>query len=437
MMGRRLHLRVNVHDLARQLEKICQEIPLETTRILYHSIARRVTACIQARGSIAATQLSILQYCLLPKLLDFSADFNFGVIFREMENCKKKRSSGQRPKKKRSQGNKFLKKTISGESKRKKTNFLRKSPNDSAFYRKLPSEKYLLDSCEADISQHFKGYWLIDISLFLGQLEKYVCCLECHGKIKINEKSSVGLSSSFLLMCSSCKMQKKKSNPCELIGTKKTIPEICRRSVLAMRCIGQGLSALSTFCTIMSLPKPVSLKVYDSINIKIADVCETLANATMSDAALEEKVLDGTRNCIAVSGDSTCKTRGHTSLVGICTFIGAECGKVSISRLCHPSVRNIFYEYAILSPTINFVVLIAVLYNLLWFINVNEQNIKKWASVISVLKEDETDQAIEEPDEIMHINRDSESKYDKSDRHETFELNCNFQMLPKELYQEN
>ncbi|GFX20177.1 hypothetical protein TNCV_1437371 [Trichonephila clavipes] len=50
--------------------------------------------------------------------------------------------------------------------------------------------------------------------------------------------------------------------------------------------------------------------------------------------------------------------------------------------------------------------------------------------------EDETDQAIEEPDEIMHINRDSESKYDKSDRHETFELNCNFQMLPKELYQE-
>ncbi|GFT51828.1 hypothetical protein TNCV_4441121 [Trichonephila clavipes] len=39
------------------------------------------------------------------------------------------------------------------------------------------------------------------------------------------------------------------------------------------------------------------------------------------------------------------------------------------------------------------------------------------------LAEDETDQAIEEPDEIMHINRDSESKYEKSDRHETFELN--------------
>ncbi|GFT95076.1 transposable element Tc1 transposase [Trichonephila clavipes] len=50
MMGRRLHLTGNFDDLARQLEKICQEITRETTRVLYHSIARRVTACIQARG---------------------------------------------------------------------------------------------------------------------------------------------------------------------------------------------------------------------------------------------------------------------------------------------------------------------------------------------------------------------------------------------------
>ncbi|GFU83772.1 uncharacterized protein TNCV_2266931 [Trichonephila clavipes] len=78
-------------------------------------------------------------------------------------------------------------------------------------------------------------------------------------------------------------------------------------------------------------------------------------------------------------------------------------------------VRNIFYEYAILSLRLTLWFLIAVLYNLLWFINVNEQNIKKWASVI-LLKEDETVQAIEEPDELMHINRDSESKCDKSDR---------------------
>ncbi|GFV90372.1 hypothetical protein TNCV_4380871 [Trichonephila clavipes] len=51
MMGMRLHLTGNVHDLARQLEKICQEIPQKTTRVLYDSIAWRMTACIQARGT--------------------------------------------------------------------------------------------------------------------------------------------------------------------------------------------------------------------------------------------------------------------------------------------------------------------------------------------------------------------------------------------------
>ncbi|GFX46772.1 uncharacterized protein TNCV_4039201 [Trichonephila clavipes] len=49
------------------------------------------------------------------------------------------------------------------------------------------------------------------------------------------------------------------------------------------------------------------------------------------------------------------------------------------------------------------------------------------------MKEVQTDQAIKEPAEIMHINQDSENKYEKSDRHEISEFN----MLPKELYEEN
>ncbi|GFV21518.1 transposable element Tc1 transposase [Trichonephila clavipes] len=50
MMRRRLHLPGNVDDLARQLEKIWQEIPQETIRVLYYSMSCRVAACIQARG---------------------------------------------------------------------------------------------------------------------------------------------------------------------------------------------------------------------------------------------------------------------------------------------------------------------------------------------------------------------------------------------------
>ncbi|GFW51754.1 hypothetical protein TNCV_1186861 [Trichonephila clavipes] len=47
MMGKRLHLPRNVDDLARQLEQIQQEIPQDTIRVLYHSMPRRVAACIQ------------------------------------------------------------------------------------------------------------------------------------------------------------------------------------------------------------------------------------------------------------------------------------------------------------------------------------------------------------------------------------------------------
>ncbi|GFY32892.1 uncharacterized protein TNCV_4025161 [Trichonephila clavipes] len=95
-----------------------------------------------------------------------------------------------------------------------------------------------------------------------------------------------------------------------------------------MRYIGQGLSSLETFCSLMCLPNPVSQKAYDRINAKIADISEALANASMKKAAAEERIIDGTVNSVVVSGDGTWKTRGHTSLIGVCALIGADCGKV-------------------------------------------------------------------------------------------------------------
>ncbi|GFU91402.1 uncharacterized protein TNCV_2541701 [Trichonephila clavipes] len=95
-----------------------------------------------------------------------------------------------------------------------------------------------------------------------------------------------------------------------------------------MRYIDQGLSSLETFCSLMCLPNPVSQKTYDRINAKIADVREALANASMKKALAEEKIIDGTVNSVAFSGDGTWKTRGHTSFIAECTFIGADCGKV-------------------------------------------------------------------------------------------------------------
>ncbi|GFW60000.1 uncharacterized protein TNCV_4864551 [Trichonephila clavipes] len=48
----------------------------------------------------------------------------------------------------------------------------------------------------------------------------------------------------------------------------------------------------------------------------------------MKKAAAEEKNIDGTVNSVVVNGDGTWKTHGHTSLIGVCALIGADCGKV-------------------------------------------------------------------------------------------------------------
>ncbi|GFW50761.1 uncharacterized protein TNCV_3590431 [Trichonephila clavipes] len=99
--------------------------------------------------------------------------------------------------------------------------------------------------------------------------------------------------------------------------------KINRRSMLAMRCIGQGLESLKTFCAVMSLPNPVEQKSYDVINNKLSRVMKEVAEESMEMAAVEENS-SSPDNFLTVSGDGTWKTRGHSSLIGVCTVIGAE-----------------------------------------------------------------------------------------------------------------
>ncbi|GFX01206.1 transposable element Tcb1 transposase [Trichonephila clavipes] len=65
-MERRLHLPWNVDDLARQLEQIWQETSQETTRVLYHSMPRRVAACIQTREE---PEISLRNFYLADNML--------------------------------------------------------------------------------------------------------------------------------------------------------------------------------------------------------------------------------------------------------------------------------------------------------------------------------------------------------------------------------
>ncbi|GFV46298.1 uncharacterized protein TNCV_3231871 [Trichonephila clavipes] len=92
-----------------------------------------------------------------------------------------------------------------------------------------------------------------------------------------------------------------------------------------MRCIGQGLESLKTFCAVMSLPNPVEHKSHDVINNKLSRVMKEVAEESMKMAAVKE-YSSSPDNILTVSGDGTWKTRGHSSLIGVCTVIGAETG---------------------------------------------------------------------------------------------------------------
>ncbi|GFV32416.1 hypothetical protein TNCV_1677021 [Trichonephila clavipes] len=76
-----------------------------------------------------------------------------------------------------------------------------------------------------------------------------------------------------------------------------------------MRCMGQGLESLKTFCAVMSLPNPVEQKSYDVINNKLSRVMKEVAEESMKKAAVEENS-SSPDNLLTVSGDDTRKTRG-------------------------------------------------------------------------------------------------------------------------------
>ncbi|GFW55509.1 uncharacterized protein TNCV_118931 [Trichonephila clavipes] len=85
--------------------------------------------------------------------------------------------------------------------------------------------------------------------------------------------------------------------------------------------------SLKTFCAVMNLPNPVEQKSYDVINNKLSLVMKEVAEESMKKAAVEENS-SSPDNRLTVNGEGTWKTRGHSSLIGVCTVIGAGTGKV-------------------------------------------------------------------------------------------------------------
>ncbi|GFT82390.1 uncharacterized protein TNCV_2388861 [Trichonephila clavipes] len=107
------------------------------------------------------------------------------------------------------------------------------------------------------------------------------------GDIKLSEKCVRGLSSVFSIECKNCKYLCSFRNS-KMLGKRKNIPEINRRFVYAMRTIGQGHAAMTTFCGVMDFPPPVAEKSYNNIINKLQLCSKEVAEASMQSAALGE-----------------------------------------------------------------------------------------------------------------------------------------------------
>lgn len=167
---------------------------------------------------------------------------------------------------------------------------------------------------------------IINRSLIFEFLEQNVSCKLCGGDIKVDDDNLFGLSVSIFISCTKCLAKVSTKNSAS-IGERNNAAEINLRIVYAMRCIGQGLESLKTFCGIMDFDSPISQKAYEKICHKIKDASKATAVESMIKATEEEVQMCGSTD-ITVSGDGTWKTMGHTSQIGVCTVIGADTGKV-------------------------------------------------------------------------------------------------------------
>ncbi|GFW74855.1 hypothetical protein TNCV_5138341 [Trichonephila clavipes] len=79
-----------------------------------------------------------------------------------------------------------------------------------------------------------------------------------------------------------------------------------RRFVYAMRTIGQGHAAMTTFCGVMDFPPPVAEKSYNNIINKLHLCTKEVAEASMQSAALEEVTFTNSSDII-ISGEGTWK----------------------------------------------------------------------------------------------------------------------------------
>ena len=207
------------------------------------------------------------------------------------------------------------------------------------------SDAYSDDETTSSDSTDLNGTRLVDISCLHRLLSSISVCRQClEGELAIEDERREGLASSVFLRCQMCGAS---SGWCDLLPRAGRFYQVNRRSVLAMRVIGRGHTALKKFCGIMDLPPPVAWPAFNGHQKAIAQAAAQVSDESMKSAAkvVFEKKRDNGESTVAgtsVTFDGTWMRRGFSSQHGVFTCIDWDSGlildKITLSKYCHACV---------------------------------------------------------------------------------------------------
>lgn len=196
------------------------------------------------------------------------------------------------------------------------------------------------------------GYRFIDMGV-LANVFSLVACPRCGHSLTLTETKKQGMSFELNAVCNSeegCQWKhtfwtSKKKNKCRSF-------DVNRRSVYAMRRIGNGHEGLKRFLMLMNHPPPMHEKTYRKIGYKIYDGVKDVAECLMQEACDEVrsqsagytvKEDDSVVVDTGVTLDGTWQKRGFTSYNGAVMAISIDTGKILdlevMSRYCQYCVN--------------------------------------------------------------------------------------------------
>ena len=206
--------------------------------------------------------------------------------------------------------------------------------NDSASSRKIET---ILCSTPSS-SEPITGYRFMNMELLDTVFSALLCpeCMTSSLKLKENMSMKKGLASCLYIKCMACGHVHQFCN-----STRRDLNfDINVRTVYAMRACGQGFAGLSTFVSLMDMPKPMTANNYDKIVNKLTDAAKYVAEETMKDACEELRLNTNAGDILdtAVSCDGTWQRRGYSSNNGVVSIISVKTGKIldieAMNKVC-------------------------------------------------------------------------------------------------------